>query len=141
MKTRKKMVFGSNTSNYIHRPENKMFENLCSHDFYSQYLICRKSKKRDKTINFSKKHPAHSHYVLSKRIQTVIPTIMYFQLPNSKSFGGHSIIQHCTDLEKTNVQYTSMEEYAKKCCVLFCPFRTLNDIKKSGSHLFFFRNN
>ena len=131
--------FSSQISDYLHRKKDKQFKNMCTYDFYMQYFSCRTTIERESKIDFTADHPSNGNRVLSKRRgkKKVILTLQYYTFPNSKAFGGLSINEPVVDFDESDTRHASMEEYSKKVCILFCPFRTLACIKKNGSHLLY----
>ena len=133
-------VWTSRISDYLNRPsKNAIIDTMCIYDFYSKILTCNKSCTRKDKINFEKNHPSKGAKVCSLRKEAVIPTLMYFNLPTSKDFGDISILDTSITLDEEDEKFKKMEEYAKKCCILFCPFRSLDDIKIENSHLKYFQ--
>ena len=96
-----------------------------------QYFSCRTTTEQESKIKFTEDHPSNGNRVLTKRIKKqVIPTLQYYTFPNSKSFGGLSINDPVVDFNVLDSRHASMEEYSQKVCILFCPFTTLEWIKK-----------
>ncbi len=116
-------------------------KHTCLHEFAESYLTYGIHTRQKSKMKFLKKHPNFTTRCISKREHKVIPTILYYTFPDSRNFGCYSIqnkLSRVNDLDKNDIRYKSMEEYAKACCILFCPFRSIKDIKDgSGSHLSF----
>ena len=90
----------------------------------------------DKVLSLTAHDPIaikNSKKLIKKGKKKIIPTLQYYTFPNSKSFGGLSIQDKVTDFDISDMRHASMEEYAKLVCILFCPFTTLDCIKKDGS--------
>ena len=136
-----KKFFSSAILDYICRPQKEMFEKLCAYDFYSQYMSCSINVQRRNKAKFSKDHPAAKYRICLKRGNNLLPELLCYVMPDSRDFGGCSILEdeETITLDKTDTRYIKMEEYAKKACILFCPFRTLKDLQINISNSVYFK--
>ena len=104
-------------------------------------MSCSIHVKRKIMAKFSEDHPAAKYRICSKRGENQVPTLLYYSFPDSRDFGGYSILEDDQTilLDKTDTRYLKMEEYAQMACILFCPFRTLQDLQKDGSYRRYFK--
>ena len=116
---------------YIHRPLQEEFENICYYDMTSRYKKNYKSHRPTSvdTYEFSESHPGFKFSHLSKIKHSTIPRIA---LPPNKLCSMEELeLQHDNSTEKT---HDAREMYAKMALLMFYPFRQLKDLKVDGSY-------
>ena len=125
------MFFKSRVANYIHREQK--YKNVSLYDFISLYTI-RKVSDNDMTelYNYSNRnrHSSQKYIKVKKKKgdRFCIPTISYFEFPDTKCFGGNNI-RTCNLLTCSNDECDAMEVYARKASILFIPFTDINELQ------------
>ena len=118
---------------YLKRPN--LLEDVCLHDFCVKYEVHNNSYKHRKQGDepeqflFTEDHPAYKYQHVKLRTAEVVAGITNWEFVDTKSFGGDILDMNPS---QTNNQ---IEDYCLSVLVLFHPFRTINDLKCSGSHL------
>jgi hypothetical protein len=106
-------------NDYIHRPLQEEFENICYYDMTSRYKKNYKSHRPTSvdTYEFSESHPGFKFSHLSKIKHSTIPRIA---LPPNKLCSMEELeLQHDNLTEKT---HDTREMYAKMALLMFYPF-------------------
>ncbi len=116
---------------YIPRPIQKEFEDICFYDMTSQYKKIYKSYK-PKSIQmyeFSESHPGYKFSHLSKLKHSTIPRIA---LPQYKLNSLEELeLQHTNSTEKS---HDKQEMYAKIAVLMFYPYQKLNNLTDDRSY-------
>ncbi len=116
---------------YIHRPLQKEFEDICFYDMTSQYKKIYKSHKPKsiQTYEFSDSHPRDKLSHLSKLKHSTIPRKA---LPQNKLCSLEELeFKHTNSAEKSD---DKQEMYAKMALLIFYPYQKLNNLTDDGSY-------
>ncbi len=126
-----KCLVDSIDDDYIHRPLQKEFEDICFHDMTSQYKKIYNSYKPKsiQTYELSDSHSRHKFCHLSKLKHSTIPRIA---LPQNKLCSLEELeFQHTNS---TEILHYEQEMYAKMALLMFHPYQKLNDMTDDGSY-------
>jgi hypothetical protein len=116
---------------YIYRPLQKVFQDICFYDTTSQYKKIYKSYKPKsiQTYEFSDSHPGYKFSHLSKLKHSIIPRIA---LPQNKLCSLEELeLQHTNSTEKS---HDKQEMYSKMALLMFYLYWKLNDLTDDGSY-------
>lgn len=137
-----KPFFRCQALNYICRP--KELEDANALTFYSEYEVINRTKANEGDLMYFEnrmeiKHPSYSHesgsFVQGVRCRNVKHLIKFrqrFCFPDTSEFGGNIMNENFVPNE-------SSERYCMYASILFCPFRTLEDLKLDNSYTAKFR--
>ena len=132
--TRKLKHFLTGTSyDYLKRPT--VLDDVCLHDFCVKYEVRNNSRNAtyeeddEDKLPFSVDHPAHKYQHVRVRSTEVVAGITNWEFVDTKSFQG--------DILEMNPSQTTqqIEDYCLSVLILFYPFRNLDDLKSSNTHL------
>jgi len=113
----------SMVSDYAHRPTSLSQLNVW--DFVSNYKVEGITKENEKdAIPFQRSHPGHGVLAVFKRTKSVIPELPFYFMPDLANVGDIA----STASFNASQQYVR-ERYAMMALLLFCPFRTPEDLK------------
>ena len=119
----------STVANYIHRP--LVLENICLYDFLADYDVKRRCKD---SLPWHGNHPSGEYRKVKPRKFRAIPRINHYDFPSTVDFEGEDI-RTCSIPEDKKAFHYAMENYAKRVCIVFVPFRDLsNDLKIDNSY-------
>ncbi|HSN67495.1 MAG TPA: AAA family ATPase [Fusibacter sp.] len=125
-----KVFYKSQVANYLCRPN--LLENVSLYDFVSDYSVCRPSAT---SMDWAEPHPSKNYLKVKKINVKRVPSINYLDFVDTKFFGGNNILT-CGVPDDDKEEYQMMEEYARKVCALFLPFRhDANQLKVDGSFI------
>ena len=116
---------------YIHRPTNSKFEDICFYEMTSKYKKEYKKHTTGSIITdeFCESHPGHA---FSRLYKFKIRTIPMISLPRDKLCPMEEL--ELDNNKSTEQSHDKREMYAKMALLMFYPFRTLNDLKRKGSY-------
>ena len=118
----------SSVKDYTCRP--LQLQDVCYFDFLTEYSV---SSPCADSLDWHGDHPSRNYRKVKRRKHPVIPRINHFDVPTSSDFDGADI-RTCVIPEERLAKHFAMEEYAKKFCILFVPFRDLRrDVPIDGS--------
>jgi hypothetical protein len=110
----------SSVADYIFRPFD--LDNLCLYDFLSQYCV---ADKCNASLEWFGEHPSGNYRKVKQRKYPAVVRINHFDFPSTADFDGIDI-RTCEIGEDRTAAHFAMEQYAKKVCIVFVPFRNLN---------------
>ena len=116
----------SSVKDYTCRPLE--LQDLCYFDFLAEYSV---SSPCNESLDWYGHHPSQNYRKVRKRKHSVIPRINHFDIGSTVDFEGDDI-RTCVIPEERLARHFAMEEYSKKFCILFVPFRDLNDLRLDG---------
>ena len=119
----------SHVANYVYRPEE--VEDVCLYDILREYSVC---KPRDESMEWKGDHPNKVLKMMHCRDKRRIPLVNYKDFPDVALFEDENILT-CAIPEYHDAKYLAMEQYAKKACILFVPFRCPTELKVGGSYV------
>ena len=125
----------SAVANYLHRPIET--ENECLYDFLSKYTVSRKSAR---SLAWYGEHPSNDHLAVSKSKYPKIPMVNYLDFIDTKGFGERSILSTTVPPEGRDRGHHLMEQYARRACILFLPFRRVGDLRMNGHYVYKYQN-
>lgn len=125
----------SHVANYVLR--NNKLKEYCLYDILQNFGVSRPCKK---SYDWEGIHPNNNTlkmvaYEKKKRI----PLINYKDFPNVSQFEGEDLLT-CQIPDEKEAKHYAMEEYAKKACIVFVPFRNFSDLQIEGSFVKRFQN-
>ena len=144
---------------YLFRPEESKFENMCSYEMCIGYRNRRKGAKQIKEMknfldhgiypphleqfhklhrhSFSRNHPSFTFVDLEERRRSVIPITF---IPKNKLCCLADLCLDDLDVDVDEVTVICRENYAKMALLMFYPFRKLSDLMTDFSYWKLFKN-
>ena len=147
---------------YIHRPNQDMFENMCSYEmamkYKKRYLSFRQMNKLNKNVfDNDDNEEQDDNYDYSPLFQSQFksgPAIAFKPTHPGFRFSHLEELKYMVipkislpknslcDIEALDIGYNvpdeatskAREEYAKQVLIMFYPYRTIDDIKQNGSY-------
>ena len=127
---------------YLHRPIDEEFEQMCLYEMTSRYKksfkVNNPSKHKDnegigynvKGANKYKLKESHPGYKFSHLTELKHPTIPKISLPRDKLCPIEELDLHSTNPDEITIEKREM--YAKMALIMFYPFRELSDLTCIG---------
>jgi hypothetical protein len=121
----------SHVGNYTTRPLE--LEDISLYDFLCTYTVARRSKG---SLQWFGNHPSKERLAVKKLPEGKerVPRVNFLDFVDAKFFEGEDII-NCIVPGVKECRHYAMEEFSKKACVLFIPFRDARkDLMLTGSY-------